>query len=90
MERELTKTVIVELTLREGEREFSLKPFSKVVDAGLSDDEIVDETIRDFYGEPTEVNDKGWYFYDNSEYAIYLTRVVSVSQKDFDIVSKFI
>jgi len=90
MAKELTKTVLVELTMREGDREFSLKPFAKEVDAKLSDDKIADLTIKGFYGEPNEVNDRGWYFYENSEYAIYLTQVKSISQKDFDFLSKYL
>ena len=90
MSKELKKTVLVELTLREGDREFSLKPFTKNVSAGLSDDDIADLTIREFYGEPTEVNDRGWYFYENSEYAIYLTQVKLIPQKDYDIISKYL
>jgi len=86
----LTKSVLVELTLREGDREFSLKPFTAVVEAKLSNDDIADKIIREFYKDPTEVNGNGWYFYDNGEYAIYLTEVKDIPQKDFEFLSKYL
>jgi len=86
----LTKSVLVELTLREGDREFSLKPFTATVEAKSSNDDIADKIIREFYGKPTEINEKGWYFYENSEYAIYLTQVKDIPTKDFNIVSKYL
>ena len=87
---ELTKTVLVSLTLREGEREFDLKPFTSTVKAGLSDDEIAHEVITEFYGESKEVDDRGKYFYDNGEYCVYLTEVKDIPQKEFEILSKYL
>ncbi len=87
---ELTKTVLVSLTLREGEREFDLKPFTATVGAGLSEDDIAKEVITEFYGESKEVDDRGRYFYDNGEYCIYLTEVKDIPQKEFEILSKYL
>ena len=88
--QEITKTVLVTLTLREGEREFDIKPFAKEVKASLSKDEIAHEVITEFYGESNEISDRGEYFYDNGEYCIYLTDVKDIPQKEFDILSKYL
>ena len=87
---ELTKTVLVSLTLREGEREFDLKPFTSTVKAGLSNDDIAKEVITEFYGESKEVDERGRYFYDNGEYCIYLTEVKYIPKKEFEILSKYL
>ncbi len=88
--QELTKTVLVTLTLREGEREFDIKPFAKEVKASLSKDEIAHKVITEFYGESKEVDERGNYFYGNGEYCIYLTEVKDLPQKEFDILSKYL
>ena len=78
----------VNLTLREGEREFDLR-MSIQVEVGLSADEIFDKSIKSWFGEPFEINEKGEYEYDGGEYLIYGSSIKPMTKFEFDIVSKF-
>jgi hypothetical protein len=64
----------VNLTLREGEREFDLR-MSIQVETGLSDDEVFDKSIKGWFGEPIDITGKGEY--------------EPMTKFEFDIVSKF-
>jgi hypothetical protein len=87
---ELTKTVLVSLTLREGEREFCLKPVSMSVGATLNDDEITILAVSDQCGVDYELNDRGEFYYAGGEYCVYLTEVKDIPQKEFEILSKYL
>jgi hypothetical protein len=79
----------VNLTMREGEREFDLR-LSIQVEPKLSDDQIFDEAIKSWFGEPFEINGKGEYEYDGGEYVVYGSSIKPMTKFEFEIVSKFV
>lgn len=84
------KHLLVNVTLREGETEFPGYKKPMAFEGNPSEDAIYESTIKELFGEPEFIDDRGRHEYRSGEYVVYGCTYQIIDEEDFDILSKYL